>query len=227
MIDVRNVDELLKYKESLEKQVGYTNKINNNTNKRCISWGDIYYAELDGQGSEQSGFRPVIIIQNNVGNRFSPTVLIATITSKLGKANIPTHVTIEGYGLKSKSVIEAEQIKTIDKNRLKSYVGRIDDYITINRIIKAIGISTAQDLDPLDRIKDEDIREIIEDKLDKIRSYERILSDGENSDFINHCLYSKQLELDELQDFCKENGLNYKNYYTEYKPKIYKETNVG
>lgn len=218
MIDVRNMNELLKYKQSLEEQLGYNQT--NNIKNRVISWGDIYYAELDGQGSEQSGFRPVIIIQNNVGNRFSPTVVIATITSKLGKANVPTHVTIEGYGLKSKSVIEAEQIKTIDKNRLKSYIGRVDDYVTINKIKKAIEISTAQDINPLDRIKDEDIREIIEDKLDSIRTYERIITEGRNQDFINDCLHRRKSELSDLEDFCLENNLNYRIFYKKYEPKV-------
>ena len=219
MIDVRNMNELLKYKQSLEEQLGH-NKTNNNKMQKAISWGDIYYAELDGQGSEQSGYRPVIIIQNNVGNRFSPTVVIATITSKLGKANVPTHVTIEGYGLKSKSVIEAEQIKTIDKNRLKSYIGRVDDYVTINKIKKAIEISTAQDISPLDRIKDEDIREIIEDKLDSIRTYERIITEGRNQDFINDCLHRRKSELSDLEDFCLENNLNYRIFYKKYEPKV-------
>ena len=218
MIDVKNMNELLKYKQSLEEQLGYNQT--NNIKNRVISWGDIYYAELDGQGSEQSGFRPVIIIQNNVGNRFSPTVVIATITSKLGKANVPTHVTIEGYGLKSKSVIEAEQIKTIDKNRLKSYIGRVDDYVTINKIKKAIEISTAQDINPLDRIKDEDIREIIEDKLDSIRTYERIITEGRNQDFINDCLHRRKSELSDLEDFCLENNLNYRIFYKKYEPKV-------
>lgn len=220
MIDVKNVNELLKYKESLEKDLGYK-QINNNTEKRAISWGDIYYAELDGQGSEQKGIRPVIIIQNNVGNRFSPTVVIATITSNLGKSNnVPTHAIIEGCGLKKTSVIEAEQIRTIDKRRLKDYIGRVNDIITINKIKKAIEISTSQNLDPLDRIKDEDIRETIEDKLDCIRTYERIISEGKNEDFINDCLHRREIELSDLKDFCLENDLNYKIFYKPYEPRI-------
>lgn len=221
MIDVKNINELLTYKEKLEKSI-----IGSETNKKSISWGDIYYAELDGKGSEQSGFRPVIIIQNNVGNRFSPTVVIATITSKLGKANVPTHVVVEGYGLKSKSVIEAEQIKTIDKNRLKTYIGTVRDYITINKIKKAIEISVSQNLNPLDRIKDEYVKEVIEDKLDCIRTYERIISEGRNEDFINDCLHRRESELSDLEDFCLENSLNYRLFYKRYEPRIRNRVNA-
>lgn len=90
--------------------------------------GDLYYADLgQGVGSEQKGTRPVVIIQNNVGNKHSPTVIIAAITSKTGvKAKLPTHYYIhEGNGLELPSIVLLEQIRTIDKRRLSGYIGRL------------------------------------------------------------------------------------------------------
>ena len=104
--------------------------------------GDIYYADLGtGMGSEQSGYRPVIIIQNNIGNKYSSTVIVAAITTKI-KSNdlLPTHCLIQaGNVLKETSVILLEQIRTIDKVRLKKYVGKIDHscFKGINRSLKA------------------------------------------------------------------------------------------
>lgn len=84
--------------------------------------GDIFYADLSPVvGSEQGGIRPVIVIQNNIGNKYSPTVIIAAITSQINKAKLPTHVEIssEDYGLNKDSVVLLEQIRTLDKRRLK------------------------------------------------------------------------------------------------------------
>ena len=90
-----------------------------------VKRGDIYYADLSPVvGSEQGGVRPVLIIQNNVGNRHSPTVICAAITSKMNKAKLPTHIEInaELYGIEKDSVILLEQIRTIDKSRLREKV---------------------------------------------------------------------------------------------------------
>ena len=93
-----------------------------------VKSGDIYYASLSPVvGSEQGGIRPVIIIQNDVGNRYSPTVIVAAITSQINKAKLPTHVEIssEEYGLNKDSVVLLEQIRTLDKRRLKEKIGRM------------------------------------------------------------------------------------------------------
>ena len=87
-----------------------------------VKRGDIYYADLSPVvGSEQGGLRPVLIVQNDVGNRYSPTVIAAAITSRLGKAKLPTHIDVyaERFGLVKDSVILLEQIRTIDKTRLR------------------------------------------------------------------------------------------------------------
>ena len=105
--------------------------------------GDIYYADLSPVvGSEQGGLRPVQIIQNDVGNRYSPTVIAAAITSRMSKTRLPTHIDIyaDDVGLSRDSVILLEQIRTLDKRRLKEKMGHLDD-ATMNYVNTAIAIS--------------------------------------------------------------------------------------
>ena len=95
-----------------------------------IKRGDIYYADLSPVvGSEQGGIRPVLIVQNNVGNRYSPTVIAAAITSQINKAKMPTHITVgaPNYGLTKDSIILTEQIRTLDKRRLREKMGSLDE----------------------------------------------------------------------------------------------------
>lgn len=92
-----------------------------------IKRNDIYYAELNPVvGSEQGGLRPVLILQNDTGNKYSPTTIVAAITSRQSKSRLPTHVNITADGLAKDSVVLLEQIRTIDKSRLTEYVGRLD-----------------------------------------------------------------------------------------------------
>ena len=108
-----------------------------------IRRGDIYYADLSPVvGSEQGGVRPVLVIQNNVGNKHSPTIFCAAITSKMNKAKLPTHVEIstKDYKIVRNSVILLEQIRTIDKQRLKEYVCHIDG-TTMQKVDRAIRVS--------------------------------------------------------------------------------------
>ena len=109
-----------------------------------IRRGDMFYADLSPVvGSEQGGVRPVLIIQNDLGNKYSPTVIAAAITSQQNKAKLPTHIEIDSKmcGLKNNSVVLAEQIRTIDKSRLKVKIGHIDDNKVINQINNALGVS--------------------------------------------------------------------------------------
>lgn len=95
-----------------------------------VKRGDIYYADLSPViGSEQGGVRPVLVVQNDVGNKYSPTIIAAAITSRINKAKLPTHIEIsaEDYGLNKDSVILLEQIRTIDKKRLRERIGKLDD----------------------------------------------------------------------------------------------------
>lgn len=109
--------------------------------------GDIYYADLSPVvGSEQGGIRPVLIVQNDVGNRFSPTVIAAAITSQQGKTPLPTHIRLQaaGSGLAKDSIVLLEQIRTLDKRRLKEHMGRLDD-ISMNRVDRALQVSFGLD----------------------------------------------------------------------------------
>ena len=109
-----------------------------------IKRGDMFYADLSPVvGSEQGGIRPVLIIQNDTGNKYSPTVIAAAITSQTTKTKLPTHIEIgsKEVGLKSESVVLAEQIRTIDKSRLREKIGHIDDEKIMNKVNSAIGIS--------------------------------------------------------------------------------------
>ena len=108
-----------------------------------VKRGDIYYADLSPVvGSEQGGMRPVLIVQNDTGNKHSPTVIAAAITSQTGKAKLPTHIELnaKSVGLSRDSVILLEQIRTIDKSRLRERMGKLDDK-TMNKVDSAIAVS--------------------------------------------------------------------------------------
>ena len=104
----------------------------------------MFYADLSPVvGSEQGGIRPVLVIQNNIGNKYSPTVIVSAITSQANKNKLPTHIELDSseFGLKSDSIILAEQIRTIDKSRLKEKIGHINDERIINELNSALGVS--------------------------------------------------------------------------------------
>ena len=108
-----------------------------------IKRGDIYYADLSPVvGSEQGGLRPVLIVQNDIGNRYSPTVIAAAITSKMGKNRLPTHIDIyaRDVGLAKDSVILLEQVRTLDKRRLREKMGHLEDSV-MQRVNEAISVS--------------------------------------------------------------------------------------
>jgi len=108
-----------------------------------VKRGEVYFADLSPVvGSEQGGVRPVLVIQNNIGNRFSPTVIVAAITAQIQKAKLPTHVEIEAekYGFERDSVILLEQIRTIDKQRLTDKITQLDEQM-MDKINQALEIS--------------------------------------------------------------------------------------
>lgn len=111
--------------------------------KLMVKRGDIFYADLSPVvGSEQGGIRPVLIIQNDIGNKHSPTVICAAITSKMNKAKLPTHIEINKnrYGIEKNSVILLEQLRTIDKKRLRELVCRTDCEL-MNKVSTALKVS--------------------------------------------------------------------------------------
>ena len=108
-----------------------------------IKRGDIFYADLRPViGSEQGGIRPVLVIQNDIGNRHSPTVIVAAITSRMNKANLPTHIELNAgnYDMVKDSVILLEQLRTIDKKRLKDKICHLDS-LTMEKVNRALEIS--------------------------------------------------------------------------------------
>lgn len=131
------------------REIGYTTvtDFNKGVIRVIVHRGDIYYADLSPVvGSEQGGIRPVLIVQNDVGNRFSPTVIAAAITSQKDKAKLPTHIQLrsEGSGLARDSIVLLEQIRTLDKRRLKEHMGRLDEQSML-RIDQALQISFGLD----------------------------------------------------------------------------------
>ena len=108
-----------------------------------VKRGDIFYADLSPVvGSEQGGTRPVLVVQNDVGNKYSPTVIAAAITSRINKAKLPTHIEIDAarYGLNKDRVILLEQVRTIDKKRLREKIGKLDE-VQMIKVNDALSIS--------------------------------------------------------------------------------------
>ena len=111
---------------------------------RTIKRGQIYYCDLSPvKGSEQGGYRPVLIIQNDIGNKYSPTVIAAVITTRKTKANLPTHIWLNAEcGLPKESMVECEQVRTIDKTRLQEFMGQVSQEV-MSEIDKGLKISFA------------------------------------------------------------------------------------
>ena len=117
--------------------------IANQEEKSMIRRGELYYADLSPVvGSEQGGIRPVLVLQNDIGNKYSPTIIAAAVTSQLGKARLPTHVELaaDKFGLPKDSVILLEQIRTLDKRRLKARIGELDS-VMMNKVNGGLLIS--------------------------------------------------------------------------------------
>ena len=121
----------------------FTKTVWRSVSKVNVTRGDVFYADLNPViGSEQGGIRPVLVIQNDIGNKYSPTVIVSAITSKIDKAKLPTHIeiTAEKSNLEKDSVILLEQIRTIDKKRLQRHVTRLNNNI-MHKVNKAVEIS--------------------------------------------------------------------------------------
>ena len=195
----------------------------------------IYYANLNGGvGSEQQGIRPVLVVSNNLQNKYSPTIIVATITSKMTKKPIPTHVFLDGYGLRQKSLLMLETPRYIDKTRLLSYIGRVDDEETKKEIDKAIKVCTIRDeeinkikeekkiikkeVKPIDKLS-EDMRKNINIMLKNIKANEIAYANSTNDNVRFHKMLLEEREswLNTLEKYCNSNSLNYKDYYEPYK----------
>ena len=187
---------------------------------RNILRGQIYWCDFGSEKIQgvQSGIRPAIILSNNVGNKFSPTIIVSAITSRIEKSNkVPTHLRINNCGLKTESVVLLEQVYTINKNKLANYIGCIDE-VNLKRIDKIIGVSMGE-VRPIDKLKN-DLREEIERQLKDIYAYEDVIRTTKNNIIVNELLKERESLLIELDKYCSDNGYEYKMFYEDYKTRI-------
>lgn len=174
-----------------------------------IKRGDIYYADLgEGKGSEQKGYRPVLIIQNNIGNKYSPTVIVAAITSSNDKNNIPTHVPLDSckYNLPKNSIVLLEQVRTIDKTRLNNKVGRLDNKI-MDFIDRSLDISLG--------LGDARFNEsYVYEKLDKIKKLDVLINKYKHKE--NTDITMQKLErisvMGDIINYCKNFNIDCRIY---------------
>ena len=173
--------------------------------------GEIYFADLGvNNGSEQGGVRPVLIIQNDIGNKYSPTVIVACITSKINKAKLPTHIEIgKESGLLHNSLVLMEQIKTIDKKRLKNYIGTVpsevmvkcDEAIKISLEIKDVFIENDKAKELSQVVKDLDVT------IDIMLEYK--------SRSVTELTQIRAIKMMEFLKYCNDNNLSADDYYKE------------
>lgn len=176
-----------------------------------VTRGDIVWVKMGGNkiGSEQGGTRPAVVIQNDIGNKYSPTIIIAFITSQLGKHKMPTHVLLgKNEGLEKESIMLGEQIATIDKRRITGYIGRVQNekMEEINNAIKiSLGVRQIKIIDKqaeklADKIKEVDAAIEVAIELKKsILDYTQL----------------RAIRIGKLAKYCQDNRLNIKNYYNK------------
>ena len=194
------------------------NVIKMERNKIMVKRGDIFYANLGSSnviGSEQGNDRPVVVIGNDVGNKFSPVVIVAVITSQINKAKLPTHIEIgKECGLQKDSIILLEQIKTIDKNRLTNYIGRVDDD-TINKVNSAIQISLNVGEGEFFSMSREE--KVAHQKASLVKSIDNTLKElmleNESKIIIDKYMIKRENRINELENYCKINRLDYTKFY--------------
>ena len=195
------------------------NVIKMERNKIMVKRGDIFYANLGSSnviGSEQGNDRPVVVIGNDVGNKFSPVVIVAVITSQINKAKLPTHIEIgKECGLQKDSIILLEQIKTIDKNRLGKYIGKADKYI-MNRVDDSIQISLAIGEGKLFSMSREEKVALQKAKLIKSidNTLRELIQENESKSIIDKYITKRENRINELENYCKINGLDYTEFYS-------------
>ena len=180
--------------------------------------GDICWVNFgNGNGSEQGGIRPAIIVQNDIGNKFSPTVIVCPISSEIKKKELPTHVYLDDYklyGLKKPSQVITEQIRTRDKSELGDYIGSVD-VKTMERIDRAIEISvqvgSAKDMTEKREIK------VVKEKVEEIKSLDSFIqmwfSKNDDIDAIKGFLKDREIAIKDLVLYATKYNLNYKDYY--------------
>lgn len=194
--------------------------------------GEIYYSNMGNHnGSVQGGVRPVIIVQNDIGNRYSPTVIVATISTQLHKSKLPTHVILNHVeaGLKKPSFAMLEQIRTINKSDLGSFVGKVNDE-DMEKIKKAGGVTLGleETKSKYEKMFEENREKILKNANRKAR----LIRDAEIGIYcvqrggyaqlkdMKRELREREILLKDLIDYCNKNGLNYRDLYEPYKPEV-------
>ena len=186
-----------------------------------IRRGDIFYAKLNGIGSVQCNVRPVMILSNNLNNKYAPTLQVCPLTSQV-KNNLPIHFILEGFGLNKKSTFLAEQLTIIDKTQLVSNkIGSVDEF-TLRRAEKAISIQLS--MNHIEGVKDgllsmrmdKQLKKEIINLLKSIRSIEELISSTENDMFIKIALQERESKLIKLKAICDNNGFDYNDFYDRY-----------
>ena len=189
-----------------------------------IRRGDIFYAKLNGIGSVQCNVRPVMILSNDLNNKYAPTLQVCPLTSK-NKNNLPIHFDLEGFGLNKKSTFLAEQLTIIDKTQLVSdKIGSVDE-ITLKRAEKAISIQLS--MIHIEGVKDgllsmrmdKQLKKEIINLLKSIRSIEELISSTENDMFIKIALQERESKLIKLKTICEDSGFDYNDFYERYEIK--------
>ena len=187
-----------------------------------IKRGDIFYAKLNGVGSVQCKIRPVMVLSNNLNNKYAPTLQVCPLTSKL-KNNLPIHFDLEGFGLNKKSTFLGEQLTIIDKTQLVSdKIGTVDEF-TLRRAEKAISIQLS--MSHIDGVKDsllymrmdKQLKKEIINILKSIRSIEELISNKDTSEsFVKIALQERESKLIKLKNICDDNGFDYNDFYDRY-----------
>ena len=187
-----------------------------------IKRGDIFYAKLNGVGSVQCKIRPVMVLSNNLNNKYAPTLQVCPLTSKL-KNNLPIHFDLEGFGLNKKSTFLGEQLTIIDKTQLVSdKIGTVDEF-TLRRAEKAISIQLS--MNHIDGVKDsllymrmdKQLKKEIINLLKSIRSIEELISNKDTSElFVKIALKERETKLIKLKTICEDNGFDYNDFYERY-----------
>lgn len=181
--------------------------------------GYVYWVDFGlSKGSEQGGVRPSVIIQNDVGNRYSPTVIVCPITSEIKKKELPTHVYLNDYkkyGLKSPSQVITEQMKTIDKKQVGDYIGEIDVEI-MDKVDKAIEISVNVGSAKSNYLPRE--IKVIKEKVEEIRELDSFIrmwfSKNTDIDRIKCYIEDREIAIKDLERYARINNINYREYYS-------------
>ena len=190
-----------------------------------IFWCDLGTISNGERDCEQRGLRPCIIIQNDIGNKYSPTVIVAAITSQINKAKYPTHVEISSkkYDLSKDSIVLAEQTRTLDKKKVGDYIGMLDE-IDMQRLNKAVGISIGL-VEVQKQINNNNVTNIKEVKIateigKELDLYDTVIKkwidNGKSINLIKEICQERQDKLGELRRLCDKYNLNINKFYQDY-----------